>query len=136
MKKEKWINYEFFITSNDRCDCEIVLNSDSYVAKKLSIYEELIADVNKVNFIKEVGKSEFNNEFRLIIFGEEDSAENVALSVSGISVPETALDLKFKKYGFLITATNKKEEPLIYFNKALLVDINSQKILGQTETIL
>lgn len=136
LRRNNWLNYEFDLLSNDKCKCDIDLSYYSNICEKLTIYEELMVDEVRRDYIEEIGRLEFNNNYKLIIFGNEDNAENIAILENLQSVSEIALDWKFKKYGFLITSIDRREEPLIYFNKAVLIDINNRKIIGNIEPIL
>jgi hypothetical protein len=136
LTNSKWVNYKFHLLSNKNYECNTTLDYYKSINEKLNIYEELLVNNDKIKYIEEIGHLVFNNDFRLIIFGEEDLPENVTILENRILVPKSALDWKYRKYGFLLTSTNNNEEPLIYHNKAILIDLNNLEILGEITPLL
>lgn len=130
LTNNKWINYEFHLMSDEDCKCDTILSYYEDINEQLNIYEEIILDKSKVNYIEEIGKSKLKNKFKLILVGENFIVENLTIFGYVQRIPKLALDWKFKKYGFLLVSTEKDEGPIIYSNTSILIDLNNLEIVN------
>lgn len=136
LKINEWLIYNFHLLSNENCECLTDLEYYQSVKEKLLLIEELNQDTIKKKYIESIGKSKFDDNYRLIVFGKKDNEEQIILSENRIGISDKELDWKFGKYGFIVVSVNKNEDPLIYFNNAVLIDLNKKETLGELKPIL